>query len=393
MSREVISGDSAQAYAAKLARVNVIAAYPITPQTSIVESLADIVARGELPAQFLRVESEHSALQACVSAAAVGARTYTATSSQGLLLMHELLHWAAGMRTPVVMGVANRAVAAPWSLDVDHTDTMSQRDTGWIQFYVESNQEVLDTVLTSFRLSEDVAVRLPTMVAMDAFYLTHTVEPVDLPSQSEVDEFLPMRPRVDVLQPGHRARLGSFTTPEHYTEFRHAVAQALERSVQVLEEVESEYAARIGRDLGGPMPLYRTQDADEVLVTMGTSTTTARAVVDELRAEGRRVGLAKLRRFRPFPVDEVRELARSGARLGVLDRSFTYGPLGAAATEVRALVQDLSPSSVVRSFVAGLGGRDITPRLVRSLFDRLARDDDQRVVWADLKAAPGVARG
>ncbi len=391
MAREVLSGDYAQSYAAKLARVDVVAAYPITPQTSIVEKLADLVVTGALRAQYIKVESEHSALQACVSASALGARAYTATSSQGLLLMHELLHWASGMRTPVVMGVANRAVAAPWSIDVDHADSMSQRDTGWIQFYAESNQEVLDTVLAAFRLSEDEAVRLPSMVAMDAFYLTHTVEPVDVPEQADVDRFLPPRSKVGTLDPHRPTRLGSFTSPEHYTEFRHAVASASKAAAQLAPTVEEEYARIVGRDLGGPLPRYLTDDADAILVTMGTATTTARSTVDALRAEGRKVGLAKLRRFRPFPSEEVRALGRTGARIGVLDRSFTYGAAGAAATEVMAALYAASPRPLVRSFVAGLGGRDITPALVRSLYRHLLEEEGPEVVWADLKVPPGEA--
>src|SRR5579871_2043052 len=243
----VLSGNTAQSYAAKLARVQVISAYPITPQTTIVEKLAEFVASGELDAQFLKVESEHSALQAVVSAAALGARTYTATSSQGLLLMHELLHWASGLRAPVVMGVANRGVAVPWTIDVDHTDSMAQRDTGWIQYYAESNQEVLDTVLQAFRLSEDPEVRLPSMVAEDAFFLTHTVEPVDVPTLEVVDRFLPPRSRIGTLSPGIAARLGSFTGPELYTEFRHATARAMERADAVAPEVEAEFARATGR--------------------------------------------------------------------------------------------------------------------------------------------------
>ena len=388
MAREVISGDYAQSYAARLARVDVVAAYPITPQTSIVEKLADFVSHGDLKAQYIKVESEHSALQACISAAALGARAYTATSSQGLLLMHELLHWASGMRTPVVMGVANRAVAAPWSIDVDHTDTMSQRDTGWIQYYAESNQEVLDTVLTAFRIAEEPSVRLPAMIAMDAFYLTHTVEPVDLPEQELVDRYLPKRSTEGTLRVGTPARLGSFTSPERYTEFRHAVATAMERAASVAAEAERDYQLLVGRDLGGPLPLYRTEDADAVLVTMGTATTTARSTVDAMRAEGKRVGLAKLRRFRPFPVEELRRLGRTVGRLGVLDRSYTYGAAGAAATEIAASLYASSPRPTVRSFVAGLGGRDVTPALVRSLFDDLLGGAGPEVRWADLRSAP-----
>ncbi len=385
MPKLVLSGNTAQSYAAKLARVQVVSAYPITPQTTIVEKLAEFAASGELPTQFIKVESEHSALQACVSASALGARVYTATSSQGLLLMHELLHWASSVRTPIVMGVANRAVAAPWSIDADHTDTIAQRDTGWIQYYAESNQEVLDTVLQAFRLSEDPEVRLPSMVTEDAFFLTHTVEPVDVPSQEEVDRFLPPRPPVGILQPGVRARLGSFTGPDLYTEFRHQTGRAMERAAKVARDVESEYARRFGRDHGGPLPTHHVEGADAVLVTMGTASSTARSVVDELRAKGVRVGLAKLRRFRPFPVEELWDLAAATDRIGILDRSFTFGPMGAAATEIAGSLYPSPHRPLLRDFVAGLGGRDVTPAMVRGIFESLLSKDGTEVAWPGLK--------
>ncbi len=388
--REVLSGNSAQAYAVRLARAQVVAAYPITPQTTIVERLADFVADGSLPAQYVKVESEHSAIQCCVSASAVGARTYTATSSQGLLLMHELLHWAAGLRTPVVMGVVNRAVAPPWSIGSDHTDTMSQRDTGWVQFYPESNQEVLDTVLTAYRLAEDPAIRLPVMVTEDAFYLSHTVEPVDVPSAETVDAFLPARIARAVLEPGRAMRLGSFTGPVEYVQFRRATAEAMDRVPEVLATVEREYAERTGRDHGGALPGYRTDDADTVLITAGTATTTARGVVDELRASGQKVGLAKVRVFRPFPARAVRALARTATSIGVLDRMAPFGALGPIATEVRSALYGCDPAPSVGAFLAGIGGRDVTPGRVRQIFARLERPPDEGSVWIDLEAEEGV---
>jgi pyruvate/2-oxoacid:ferredoxin oxidoreductase alpha subunit len=384
MVKMVMSGNHAASYAAKLARVQVVSAYPITPQTSIVEKLAEFVTSGELPAQFIKVESEHSALQACISAAALGARTYTATSSQGLLLMHELLHWAAGARAPVVMGVANRAVAPPWSIWTDHGDTVAQRDTGWIQFYAESNQEVLDTTLLAFRLAEDPEVLLPAMVTEDAFYLSHTVEPVDVPEQLQVDGFLPPRPR-GPIQPGVAARLGSFTGPELYMEFRRRVADGMERAAWLLPELEEEYRRTTGRDHGGPLPTYRVEDADAVLITMGTVTTTARFVVDQLRSKGRRVGLAKLRVFRPFPVHELRDLASEVDRIGVLDRSFTFGATGAAHTEVAGALYGGAQRPLLRGFVAGLGGRDITPATVLDVFAKLLADGGPEGDWVGLK--------
>jgi pyruvate/2-oxoacid:ferredoxin oxidoreductase alpha subunit len=385
MVQKVLSGNYAQSYAALLARVQVVSAYPITPQTSIVEKLADFVASGELPAQFVKVESEHSALQVCISAAALGARTYTATSSQGLLLMHELMHWASGMRTPIVMGVVNRAVGPPWNIGADHTDSMSQRDTGWIQFYAESNQEVLDTVLEAFRLAEHPEVRLPAMVCEDAFYLSHTVEPVDVPDPAVADAFLPPRESHAVLVPGRPARLGSFTGPDFYVDFRHEVADAMERVPKILSEVETEYERITGRSHGGALPTYRTEGADAVLVTMGTATTTARSVVDDLRAEGRKVGLAKLRLFRPFPDEEVRRLAASTDRIGVADRSYTFGRMGPAATEVSAALYTAPRHPAVTSFLTGIGGRDVTPREVRHVFETLLSGEEPRTRWQDLE--------
>jgi len=393
MTVEVLSGNHAQSEAVRLARVQVIAAYPITPQTTIVERLAEIVASGALPAQFVKVESEHSAMQVVLSASALGARTYTATSSQGLLLMHELLHWAAGLRAPVVMGVVNRAVAPPWNIGADHTDTISQRDTGWVQFYAESNQEVLDTVLLAYRLAEHPEVRLPVMVNEDAFYLSHTVEPVDVPDASQVDRFLPPRDARAVLAPGVPARLGSFTGPDHYVEFRREVARAMENVPATFARVEEEYARATGRHHGGPVPAYRTEGADAVLLAMGTAATTARGVVDELRAQGHRVGLAKLRLFRPFPSQEVRDLAAGVDRLGVMDRSYTFGARGAAATEVAAALYPSSHHPALSGFFAGIGGRDVTPGEVRRMYRALLDDEPAEVRWVDLEEQEAATDG
>ncbi len=385
MPLQVISGNTAQAYAAKLARVQVISAYPITPQTTIVEKLADLVASGELPAEYIKVESEHSAMQVCISAAGMGARTYTASSSQGLLLMHELLHWASGIRAPIVMGVANRAIAPPLSIWTDHSDTVAQRDTGWIQFYGESNQEVLDTTLMAFRLAEHPDVRLPAMIAEDAFYLSHTVEPVDVPTQDQADAFLPPRNPEDIVRPGVAARLGSFIGPDLYMEFRAKVARAMERVPRVLPEVEADYERITGRNHGGALPRYRVEDADAVLITMGTATTTARSVVDGLRARGEKVGLAKLRVFRPLPLHELRELARTVDRIGVMDRSYTGGLAGAAYMEVAGAMYHARERPLLRNFIAGLGGRDISPGMVEEMYRSILGGPGPEVQWIGLK--------
>jgi len=390
MTKMVLSGNSAQAHAARLARVQVVSAYPITPQTSIVEKVADFVATGQLKAQYIQVESEHSALQVVVSAAGLGARTYTATSSHGLLLMHELVHWASGARAPIVMGVINRAVGPPWNIGADHTDTMSQRDTGWIQFYAESNQEVMDTVLMAFRLAEHPDVRLPIMVTEDAFYLSHTLETVEVPEQEVVDAFLPPREPHAVLVPGTAARLGSFTGPDRYVDFRWEAAKAMERVPATLVAVEEEYRRATGRDHGGAVPTYRIDDADAVLITMGTSTTTARGVVDEMRAEGKKVGLAKLRLFRPFPNEEVRTLASSVDRIGVADRSYTFGPMGAAGTEVSAALYPSPHHPSITGFYAGVGGRDVTPHVVRRMYEALLGGEVPEVHWEDIEEEASV---
>jgi len=387
MAKQLLSGNGAQALAARLARVQVIAAYPITPQTSIVEYLAEAVESGALPAQYLCVESEHSALAACLSAAATGARTYTATSSQGLALMHEILHYATGQRAPVVMGVVNRALAMPWNIWTDHSDTISQRDTGWLQFYCESNQEVLDTVLQAYRLCEDPDVLLPAMVIEDAFSLSHTVEGVEVPEAAEVDAFLPkFEPafRLDVESPGH---MGGLLGPDLYTEHRYNIARATDRAHDLLEEVEEEFRRRFGRYHGGTLDLYRTDDADAVLVAMGTAAGTARVVVDALRDKGVKVGLARLRVFRPFPLEEIRALAKDVNSIGVLDRSFTFGAFGAVHGEIAAAVQALPERPFLRGYIGGLGGRDLTPEVLEGIFRDLLKGDDggPEVEWVGLR--------
>ncbi|HYB79378.1 MAG TPA: transketolase C-terminal domain-containing protein [Thermoplasmata archaeon] len=390
MPTVVMSGNSAQAYAAKLARVQVVSAYPITPQTSIVEKLADFVATGALQAEYVKVESEHSALQVVVSASGLGARVYTATSSHGLLLMHELVHWASGARDPIVMGVINRAVGPPWNIGADHTDSMSQRDTGWIQFYAESNQEVLDTVLMAYRLAEHPHIRLPVMVMEDAFYLSHTLEPVVVPDQEVVDKFLPPRDPHAILVPGTASRLGSFVGPDRYVDFRWEVGQAMERVPATLALVEEEYRRATGRYHGGPVVTYKADDADAVLITMGTSSTTARGVVDDLRAQGKKVGLAKLRLFRPFPNEEIRALAATADRIGVADRSYTFGPMGAAGTEVCAALYPTPHRPLVTGFYAGIGGRDVTPHVVRRMYETLLSGKTPEVHWADVEEEVAV---
>ncbi len=383
--KKVMTGNHANAWGARLARAQVVAAYPITPQTTVVEKISEFIAQGKMKAKYLTVEGEHSAMQACISASLAGARTYTATSSQGLLLMHELLHWAAGQRTPVVMGVINRSVGPPWNIWTDHTDSMAQRDTNWIQVYAENNQEVLDMVIQAYRFGEDPEVTLPAMIMEDAFYLSHTAEPVDLPDQSKVDGFLPpFKPKhiLDVEEPlGFNVLAG----PDLYEEFRYRIHQSMMTAAKRAPEVDEEFSKQIGRSWGGLMDFYRCDGADVVLITAGTATSTSRDVVDELRESGTKAGLAKLRFFRPFPREEVRQLATEVGSLGVLDRSYTGTHGGPMYTEVSAALQGLPFVPKVRGFYAGIGGRGLTPEVLKGCFEEALKAEESGVTWADLK--------
>lgn len=366
-----INGNEAVAYGVKLARAGVVAAYPITPQTKIVEKLSELIADRELEAEFVKVESEHSAMAACLGAASVGARAFTASSSQGLAYMFEMLSYTAGSRFPVVMAIVNRAMAPPWNIWCDHQDSISCRDTGWIQYYVESAQEALDTVVQAFRVSEHSEVMTPAMVCLDAFVLSHTEEPVAIPSQDAVDAFLPpYNPpyRMDVENP-MTFSAGAF--PDSYMEFKYGQHLAFQVVPRVMREVEDDWERKVGRSYGGPLEAYRCEDAEVALVTVGTATGTARLVVDSLRESGRKAGLIKLRLFRPFPVEELRETARSLKAIGVLDRNLSFGFEGAVFSEVKAALYGLPARPLAAGFVAGLGGRDINVEQVEQMYDRL----------------------
>ncbi|MGB5525873.1 MAG: pyruvate ferredoxin oxidoreductase, partial [Gemmatimonadota bacterium] len=309
--KKVMIGNHAVSWGVLRSRVEVISAYPITPQTQIVEALSDMVADGSLPAQYIKVESEHSAMAACIGASIAGTRTFTATSAQGLALMHEMLHWAAGGRLPVVMANVNRAMAPGWNIWTDQNDSLSQRDTGWIQLYCETNQEVFDTTIQSFKLAEKV--NLPVMLVLDAFFLSHTSEPVDVTEQEDVDRFLPRREATFKMDTSDPHAFGALVRPDAYTEMRWHQQEAMREARDVFRQVEDEWEAITGRRYGA-VEAYRTEDADLLLVTSGTITSTARTVVDERRAAGEKVGLLKVKMFRPFPTDELR------SHLGGVDR-------------------------------------------------------------------------
>ncbi len=381
----VIEGTHAASYAVKLARVQVIAAYPITPQTSVVEKLSEIVSDGELDARFIKVESEHSAMACCIGSSIAGARAFTATSSQGLALMHELLHWAAGSRLPIVMVNVNRAMAPPWSIYVDHNDSLSQRDTGWIQFYAESNQEVMDTVLQAYKIAEHVS--LPVMINLDAFVLSHTSEPVAIPKQEYVDEFLPPRKADFKVDTGDPKAFGALIGPDAYMEMRYKLFQAMDEARDIIREVDREFADKFGRSYGGMVEEYRTDDAVIVLIISATAVSTARIAVDELRSMGFRVGLMKLRAFRPFPVEEIKRLANRVRKIGVMDRDVSFGASGIIYQETKAVLYNDLARPALFGFIAGLGGRDITPETIKEIFSYLMNHDkpEDETIWIGLK--------
>jgi pyruvate/2-oxoacid:ferredoxin oxidoreductase alpha subunit len=381
-TKEVITGNHAVSHGARLARVQVISAYPITPQTQVVELLSNFCEDGSLDARFLKVESEHSAMAALVGASAAGARCFTATSAQGLALMHEMLHWSAGARLPIVMANINRAMGAPWSVWTDQNDSLSQRDTGWMQIYCESNQEVLDTVIQAYKTTE--AVSLPLMLVLDAFVLSHTAEAVEIPAQEVVDDFLPpFKPEIKLSIDNPRAYQG-LATPDTYMEFRYGIQKAMEQAVGELQRVDEEFSQTFGRGYGLIEP-YRTEGADLLLVTSGTITSTSRVVIDELREAGKKVGLLKIRVFRPFPDELLLSLVADANKIAVIDRNIGFGVGGIFAQEVRAALYGKTEIPVF-GFVAGLGGRDVRPRLIREIIDYAEKHDEpENLVWMGVK--------
>jgi pyruvate/2-oxoacid:ferredoxin oxidoreductase alpha subunit len=361
-------GNHAVSWGVLRSRVEVISAYPITPQTQVVEALSEMVADGSLPAQYVKVESEHSAMAACIGGSIAGARTFTATSAQGLALMHELLHWAAGGRLPVVMADINRAMAPGWNIWTDQNDSLSQRDTGWIQLYCETNQEVFDTTIQSFKLAE--SVNLPVMLILDAFFLSHTSEPVDVTEQEDVDRFLPKREATFKMDTTDPHAFGALVRPDAYMEMRWHQQEAMHEARDVFRRVEDEWEELTGRRYG-PVEAYRAEDADLLLVTSGTITSTARHVVDERRAAGEAVGLIKVKMFRPFPTTELRSLLGGVDRVAVLDRNISPGRGGIFAEEIRAALYDVPPEDrpTLFGYIVGLGGRDVTPPVIHDLID------------------------
>ena len=356
--------------AVKLADVDVVAAYPITPQTHIVEGIADLVANGELDAESITVESEHSALSACLGAAAAGARTFTATAGQGLELMHEVVYIASSMRFPIVMTVANRALSSPLSVWGDHSDVMAVRDTGWIQVFCINGQEVFDHTLWAFRVAEDKDVLFPVMVNLDGFHLTHVVEPIEIADKEQVNKFLPPNKYPHALDPRKPLIHGSFAIPQYYTEAKKAQTVAFENTRETIYKAWDEFEKIFGRRYK-PIESYKTDGAETLMLTMGSYTQTAEITIDELRDKGEKVGLLSLRLWRPFPFDELKKAVKGIKKLIILDRCISYGgPTGPVASEVRSALYDMPDKPKIASFISGLGGRDMHPEHFHEMYEK-----------------------
>lgn len=365
-------------HAVRAARVQVIAAYPITPQTPIVEQLATLTETAKLKAKYIRVESEHSALAACVGAAYVGARTFTATSSHGLVYMHEMLHWTSGSRLPVVMAVVNRALGPPWNIWVDHTDSLSQRDTGWIQIYCASNQEIFDSVIQCYRACESQDISLPAMVCLEGVNLSHTLMPAVLPEQQEVDVFLPPFKPVWTLNPDEPGSASNIFAPAEYMKLREKLQQAMDGAKETLPRIAKEYSHHFGLPYrGGMVETYQCEDAEIAILALGGLASEAKDAVDGLRMKGHRVGLIRVRVFRPFPANEIRKIAKTVRTIVVFDRDVSAGMEGILFTEVKsALFGELSKLEVA-GFIVGLGGVDVTSVQIAGLVKKCIKEKIQ----------------
>ncbi len=398
--RKQIEGSLAIAEAVALCGPEVISAYPISPQTHIVEALSDMVRTGELePCEYLMVESEFAAMSACIGASAAGARTYTATASQGLLYMVEALYNASGLGLPIVMTVANRAIGAPINIWNDHSDSMSQRDSGWIQIYAESNQEALDLHIQAYKLAEELSV--PVMVCMDGFILTHAVEEVEIPEPQQVDRFLPHFEPLQVLDPSDPVTIGAMVGPEAFTEVKYLMHAKQMQALDAIPRISGEFAKSFGRESGGLIRSYRADDAETIVVALGSVLGTIEDVVDELREHGVKIGVVGVKCFRPYPLQEMRAALQHAERIVVIEKAFAVGAGGIVGQNVRLALSGLA--SQVYDVVAGLGGRPITKQSLRGLFadaleDRLQTgrltflDLDSELVGRELERVTGKGR-
>ena len=366
----IMEGSHAVAHAVRLCRPNVISAYPITPQTHIVEALAQMVADGEVDAEFVNVESEFAAASLVLGASAVGARVYTASSSQGILLMTEVLYNISGLRLPVILTCVNRSVSAPLNIWNDQQDSISVRDAGWMQFYAEDPQEVADLHICAYKIAEDKRVLLPAMVCMDGFLLSHVFEAVEIPEQETVDSFLPPYKPVHTLDPDHPLTMGAYADPETYLEIRYILNQAMVGAHDVIADIAQQFTDTFGRKIYPFVEPYRMEDAETALIAMGSIAAVAKDAVDERRARGERVGVLRVVTFRPFPGKEIVEALQGVKTVGVLDKSISLGAGGPLAIEVRNALHGVD-GPAVSGFILGLGGRDVSTQSIHGVIDRL----------------------
>jgi pyruvate/2-oxoacid:ferredoxin oxidoreductase alpha subunit len=395
----IMTGNTAAAIAAKLCQVQVVAAYPITPQTSITETLSQYIESGELKAEYVRVESEHSAMTVCISASTVGARVFTSTSSHGLLYMHEQLHWAAGSRLPVVMCCVNRGVGAPWSIFNDQQDSIAQRDTGWIQLYCRDNQEIIDTVIMAYRIAEEVYA--PVMVCYDGFVLSHTMMPVTVPDTGMVNSFLPPykphtflsadKPRNinPVIFPGMRHNADGVLC-DGYMEMRYKLQESLEKARDVIVSVGMQYTKLTGRDYSEMLWHYKTVDAEVILAGMGSIATEATVAVDQLREVGIKAGVIGIRTYRPFPRKAIQDALKKARALIVLEKDISYGYEGALCSDIKAALYGTGLNAPLHNYIAGLGGRDVKAREIfeavkTSLEDMKSNKAQNKTIWINCR--------
>lgn len=366
--RSVMEGSHAIAEAAKVCKPAVVSAYPITPQTHIVEDISQMIANGDLPnCEYVRTESEFSAASVIQGAQAAGARSFSATSSQGALLMYEVIFSIAGMRLPCVMAMANRAISSPINIWNDHQDAISARDSGWIQLWAEDNQEAADMIIQAYKIGENPKIMLPVMVNLDGFLITHLFEPVEMYDQKTVDEFLPPYNPQYKLDPKQPVSMGALAQPEYYTEARYMVHNAQIRAKPVIEEVASEFGKKFGRYKGGLIDTYKMEGAKIALVAMGSIIGTMKDAVDEMRDAGVPVGIVKIRTYRPFPVEALRNALKDCEIVCVLDRNISMGAEGAVFTDLKGALYNASKSPTMLGFIIGLGGRDTTVEDIRNL--------------------------
>jgi pyruvate ferredoxin oxidoreductase alpha subunit len=380
-----MNGDQAIAYAWKQIDPDVVAAYPITPQTIIVEAFSEYVADGHVTTEYVCTESEHSAMSLCIGASAAGARTATATASAGLAFMWEMLYIAASMRLPIVMAVANRALSGPINIHCDHSDSMGGRDAGWVQVYGENAQEAYDNTIMAFRIAEHLNVRLPVMTCLDGFITSHSLENMSLLPDDVVKKFVgdfnPIRPLLDVSEP---TSYGPFDSPEYYFEHKYQQVRAMEDAFPVIEEVQKEFAEISGRSYDLIEP-YRADDADYIVMAAGSTAGTLRQVVDELRAEGKKVGSLKLRLFRPFPAKEIAKILEGKKGVAVMDRAISFGASGPTFPEVRSALFDSSSRPNIVDYVYGLGGRDVGVDDIKVVFSQLMKGESRTINYLGVR--------